>query len=417
MRVYLLFLFSFIISNAIAQDQQQLLEQALFNLPNVSFKKLSSTADSVLHYELQIRQPLDHQHPENGFFYQQATLVHRGYDRPTVLLNDGYWINEYNHELEKMLDANKITMEYRYFGKSKPDSVQWKYLTMKQASADMHVIRQLFGELYKGKWISTGTSKGGSTSIYYNYFYPGDVDMSVAYVAPLDNSLEDLRIYHFFDTIGTPACRKRIFDFQVFLLKHEKEALEKLTAFSKEANLHYTYMGSIGKAFELAVLEYPFAFWQYNGNCDSVPNNKSLDDYIAALEKSFSLFLYADEGIKMFEVNNYQAAAEGGYYGYNIAPYRKYLKHFTSNPSAIVPPLNALPITYDSTLNQKVQDWLADKGNNIIYIYGGHDTWTAAGIFPSNKVNSKRFVLPNASHSTATIKNMDTAMREELLKK
>ncbi len=40
---------------------------------------------------------------------------------------------------------------------------------------------------------------------------------------PLDNSLEDQRLYHFFDTIGTASCRQKIYQFQVFLLRHEKE--------------------------------------------------------------------------------------------------------------------------------------------------------------------------------------------------
>jgi len=72
---------------------------------------------------------------------------------------------------------------------------------------------------------------------------------------------------------------------------------------------------------------------------------------------------------------------------------------------------------YDSTLNENVKKWLDEHGNNMIYIYGGLDTWTSAGIIVSDKVNSKRFVVPGASHSTATIKKMPLTMQQEFTDK
>ena len=40
-------------------------------------------------------------------------------------------------------------------------------------------------------------------------------------------------------------------------------------------------------------------------------------------------------------------------------------------------------------------------------------SWTAAGIVVSDKVNSKRFVVPDATHSTARVKHMDAGMQKE----
>src|ERR1700742_1589762 len=142
--------------------------------------------------------------------------------------------------------------------------------------SDLHAINQLFKNIYKGKWISTGISKGGETTLYYRYFYPKDVDLSLPYVAPLDNSFIDQRLYHFFDTIGTVECRQKLFQFQVFLLQHEREVIAKLQWYAFGSHSHFTYTGSVGKAFEYAVLEYPFAFWQYHGDCDNIPLNKGL---------------------------------------------------------------------------------------------------------------------------------------------
>lgn len=408
---------SFSLTHLMAQTDADRLEREMYDLPGLAFKKISGPADNYLKYELTIRQPLDHQHPEKGFFYQYATLLHKGFNNPTVIETQGYWLDTSRNEVEEMLNGNDINVEYRFYGRSLPDSIQWDYLTIEQATADLHAINGLFRNIYKGKWISTGISKGGETTLYYKYFYPHDVDLSIPYVAPLDNSLEDQRLYHFFDTIGTAACRQKIFQLQVFLLQHEKEAVEKLRWYAIGQNIHFSYTGSIGKSFEYAVLEFPFAFWQYHGECDSIPPGQSLDAGLEYLLKISDIAAFSDEGIKLFEAHYYQAATQSGYYGYKIAPFQKYLHYFTSNPSAAFPPGSAPKKPFDPTLNAKVAAWLAEDGNNIVYLYGGIDAWTAAGIIVSDKVNSKRFVVPNATHSTARVKNMSPDMQHEFAKK
>ncbi len=415
MKIFILFLFCVSFTKGFSQSDELVLEKALYNLPDVSFKKISEPGDMYLKYDLLVKQPLDHAHPEKGFFNQRVILTHKGFNSPTVMETQGYWLNTKRNEIEKITAANNLNIEYRFFGKSLPDSMQWNYLTVQQAMADLHKINQLFRDIYKNKWISTGISKGGSTTIYYKYFFPNDVDLAIPYVAPLDNGLEDKRIYTFLDTIGTQECRDKIKNFQLFLLKHENEAIEKLKWYSIGSDLHYTYTGSIGKSFEYAVLEYSFSFWQYNDDCESVPTNDNLDDYLKALLKTSDIYAFSDEGIKMFEAHCYQAATQCGYYGYNILPFKNYLHYFKENPSAIFTPKSAPIIAFDSSLNQKVQQWLAEKGNNLIYIYGGQDTWTAAGIVVSNNVNSKRFVIPNTNHATARVKNMNLTMQDELL--
>ena len=65
-----------------------------------------------------------------------------------------------------------------------------------------------------------------------------------------DYSLEDTRLYKFLDTVGSTDCRNKIKEFQIFLLKHKNEAIEKLKWYSKGAKLPYEYTGSIGKSFE-----------------------------------------------------------------------------------------------------------------------------------------------------------------------
>lgn len=416
MKQILLFAFCLFAFGAYSQPNKQQLEQELFNLPNVSFTNATKPGDAFLTYDLFVKQPIDHQHPEKGYFNQWVQLKHRGFNNPTVMETHGYGMGRGGNEVEQILNANNVGVEYRYFGKSKPDSMQWEYLTIEQAAADLHAVNQLFNQLYKGKWFSTGISKGGQTTLYYKYFYPEDIDVAIPYVAPIDNALEDIRIYTFLDTIGTPECRKKIFNFQEFLLKNEDKALEKLKWYAKGAKLKFNYTGNIGKSFELAVLEYSFSFWQWGRSCDSIPTNKKLDDYINELIKSSDISFFSDRDIEQFASHYYQAT-QTGYYGYNIAPFKKYIKHFTSNPSAIFPPKSAKSNSFSPELYRNFKNWLDENGNNILYIYGGIDTWSAPRVLVTDRVNSKSFLIPGAHHGTARIKTMPEEMKKEFVGK
>lgn len=412
MKQSLLFAFFFSILSVFAQPDKQQLERALYDLPNVLFTNATKPGDPFLTYDLMVKQPLDHQNPEKGSFYQWVQLKHKGFNLPVVIETHGYGMGRGGNEVEQILNANNIGVEYRFFGKSLPDSLQWEYLTVEQATADLHAVNELFRQLYKGKWFSTGISKGGQTTLYYKYFYPNDVDVAIPYVAPVDNALEDTRIYTFLDTIGTPECRQKIHDFQEFLLKNEDKALEKLKWYSKGAKMKFNYTGNIGKSYELAVLEYSFSFWQWGYPCDSIPTNQKLDDYLTELLKRSNISFFSDRDIEQFAPHYYQAL-QTGYYSYNIAPFKKYIRHFTSNPSAIFPPKSAKPSLFASDLYLNYKKWLDEQANNILYIYGGIDTWSAPRVQLTNRVNSRLFLIPGAHHGTARIKNMPDKMKFE----
>lgn len=181
--------------------EEKKLEEDLFALPDVSFTKISATGEWPVKYMLRIKQPLDHKDKSKGEFHQRVILTHQGYQQPTLMQTQGYELYKGKNELEAALKANHLNIEHRYFGESVPDSIQWKYLTLEQVTADLHKINQLFKPMYKNKWISTGISKGGQTTIFYRFFYPDDVDVSVPYVAPFNEGLEDRRIYTFLDTV------------------------------------------------------------------------------------------------------------------------------------------------------------------------------------------------------------------------
>lgn len=403
-------------SPARAQNEEGELENVLYNLPDVQFKRYSKPQDKYFKYVLRIKQPLDHVHPEKGFFYQSAVLTHKGFDKPTVMETEGYEMSYGGNEIEKLLDANNINVEHRYFGSSKPDSLQWEYLTYEQVTADLHHVNQLFRTIYKNKWISTGVSRGGQTAIYYKSMYPDDIDLVVPYVAPLPNSLEDKRIYHFLDTIGTADCRMKIFNVQRFLLEHEAEAVTKLKWYAKGKDLTFDYFGSLEKAFEYWVLEYPFSFWQIGSTpCDKIPTNRSVDDYLDHLISGVGgIEFIADKSINEWAAHHYMARAQTGYYGYDLRRFRKYLRYVKGeNPSATLVP-TAIPYKpFDSSFIQRLYHWLDDRGDNILYIYGSRDTWSACRAPVSSKVNAISYLIPNANHYQARVRSMPLEMQKD----
>ena len=407
-----LFLQSFCLQ---ADNEEKKLEQLLYDMPGVSFTKLTKPGDTYLQYMLRIKQPLDHLDTSKGYFYQRVVLTHHGFDRPTVMAIQGYELHYGKNELELAFNANLLNIEHRYFSESSPDSLQWKYLTLEQVTADLHRINQLFRGLYKNKWIGTGISKGGQTTIFYRYFYPNDVDVSVPYVAPLNKSLEDKRIYTFLDTVGTKECRNSIFEFQKFMLEHETEVLKKIEWYCKGEGLTFHYFGdTLAKAYELEVLEFSFSFWQWGSKCADIPHSTSIDTCLDYLLKVDNIDFFSDAGMKRYASHYYQAITQMGYYGYNIAPFKPYLKYFKGNPLAAFYPKNSKPSAYSNLLNEKLDSWLKEKGNNIIYIYGGSDTWSATQVIPSAHVNSRSFVLPGKDHGKARIKNMTPQMQKNV---
>ena len=412
---FVFLLAAFLAFNANAQSDEIALEQALYNLPDVTFKKISEPGDPYLKYELKIRQPLDHHDPASKYYYQLVILTHSGFDKPTVMNINGYEIYKAKNEIVEMLHANELNIEYRYFGESVPETIQWKYLNYDQVSNDLHRINQMFRTLYADKWISTGISRGGQTTIIYRYFFPQDVDLAIPYVAPMNKSLEDKRIYAFLDTIGSSECRKRIFEFQVNLLKNEPEMLEKLKWYARGKNIKFNYLGSLGKAFEYAVLEYPFSFWQVGYTpCDKIPENKPEDVMLEHLLEIVDLDFYSDKTMTGFAVHYYQNMTEGGYYGYNAVPFKKYLHYIKEpEPSATFPPKSESYKPFDSGLMDKILAWLDKEGNNFIYVYGGRDTWSACRVSVSNNVNSRLYMVPGANHYEARVINMTPAMQKD----
>ncbi len=401
-----------------AQNVDVPVDSALARLPGVKIiSKMVTHSPYKLEYQLTIKQPVDHNDTTKGYFYQQVHLIHRGFSKPMVMETEGYQGSSRGNELEKMLHCNDLNVEFRYFNKSKPDSLQWQYLTFEQATADLHHINQVFRSLYHTKWISTGISRGGETALTYRYFYPDDVDATVPYVAPMPNDIEDKRIYAFLDTAGGAAVVAKIRNVQLFLLAHEQEALDRQSLSTRR--LHYNTLGSMGAAFEYAVMEYPFSFWQISDiDPKKIPTDSNFSDYYNHFVDVFGgdLSGFSDEESVTPYLPHAYMTYQTGYYKYNIQPFKGYLHYLSgANPTAAFLPASVPRHEYDPEFEIKVNAWIAKKGNNILYIYGGRDTWTACKPEFGAEVNAKRFIVPGANHYAARIRNMPPAMKQQFV--
>ncbi len=412
----------FFAARVFSQSDESVMDSALSKLPGIRvIAKTVNYSPYMLEYQLAIKQPVDHADPDKALFYQQLHLIHRGFSRPMVMETEGYNGRAVGNELEKMLNCNDLNVEFRYFNQSRPDSLQWEYLSFEQATADLHHINEVFRTLYYAKWISTGISRGGETALIYKYFFPADVDATVAYVAPMANDIEDRRIYKFLDTAGGKICVARMRNVQVFMLQHEEEVLKRLPLSVKQ--LHYNALGGLGAAFEYAIMEYPFAFWQITDiDPKDIPVNNNMNDYykhvMSVFDGDFSLFsfLLSDEnGVDPFLPHAYMTY-QTGYYKYNLQPFRNYLHYLKGpNPSAAFLPPNIHRKPFDPEFEKKIIAWLSKSGNNVLYIYGSRDTWTACKEELADGVNARRFMIPRANHFMARVRNMPTAMQQEFV--
>lgn len=373
-------------------------------------------------YTVMFEQPVDWSDPKAGKFQHRVILMHRGFDRPTVMITEGYGASYalpagFENEIAKHLNANLIFVEHRYFLESTPQPRNWKYLTVKNSMDDLHDIRTLLGEIYPRKWLATGISKGGSTTMYYRAFYPNDIDVSVPYVGPMNTGVQDGRHEIFLQNVGTPLQRKAVRDFQIECLKRKTRLLPLFDKFCDEKG--YLFKAENKIIFDYVVLEYAFSLWQWGNPVHKIPSLTASDSeifdylmaqcdpqYFAAPEQNSTLSFFV------------QAAKELGYYGYDILPFTEWLdvKSTKNYLSELFMPKELEDVKYDGTANIKTLNFLKENDVPMIFIYGENDPWSATGICQwldfSTKKNMHLFVDPIGSH-LSRIQTLPPTLRSE----
>jgi len=400
--LFLLFVSNVLFAQSIKQDLDRLSKEYHF-----TYEVLNKGDEFTERYLLWVEQEIDQQHPNGKTFKQRVFLSHKSVDRPMVMVTEGYWANyaenpNYKNELTSILDANQIVIEHRYFAPSIPDSsiFDWKYLTIENAAVDHHRVNEILKQIYHKKWLATGISKGGQTAMYYKYFYPNDVAVTVPVVAPLNFSKEEKRVYRHLETVGTPECRASILAYQTEMLKNKKKYLKKFKKLAKQKGQTYERVGGIEKGYELTVLEFSFAFWQWGSSCGMIPSPEvGAERTVDYLDNIAGINWISDQGIENQQPFFYQAMRQFGMYGYDITPFKEWVS-FDHNPTFEFTFPKGINVKYSPETHHKVDCFVRHKAQNMIFIVGGIDPWGAPSVDLPMETNSLKIVKKGGSHRT-----------------
>ncbi len=388
----------------------------LRGIPGLTVEERPTMLEGYRFFVMTYDQPVDHEAPTGQRFAQRLTLLHRDYAAPVIAHNSGYSVSTRGSrsQLTVLTAGNQLSMEHRYFSPSRPDPADWTKLTIAQAAADQHRITQaLKARIYRGRWLTTGASKGGMTSLFHRRFFPGDVDGTVAYVAPIDYPADAVqsptnRYIAFLENVGTdPACRQKLKDFQNLVLAR-RDAMK--TRMRGEAT--FTEVLGEDRALDFAVVELPFIFWQYGtqSRCSTIPGPTATDAAVFSfLDNTAGVASYGDEDLTAFLPYYHQSATQLGY----PAADESYLVglQFPSQDTAqaYIPAAIPTPAYDEGAAMQDVQTWLATSGERIMLIYGQNDPWTAGAVDLGAASDSYKYIAPGANHgaSLTTLTSQD----------
>lgn len=369
-----------------------------------TFHELESDTFFTERYVLYFQQPLDHNDTGSLQFRQRVFLSHRDFDAPVLFITEGYAADYASHpryinELSGILSSNQVCVEHRYFGESIPEQMDWEHLTIYNAATDHHRIVETLKNIYAGDWVNTGISKGGQTTMYHRYYYPGDVTASVGYVCPLNFSIEDKRVYNFLETVGDEETRRKVREYQTEMLKNKSRYLPEFEALAQKQ--HLTYGMSSEEAYELTVLEYAFAFWQWGKFSSAAIPIPPQDEasMVRHLDRVAGLNWLSNEGIASMQPFFYQALAQIGFYGYDISDFEEWVS-FKENPVFDFTSPEGTTVTYDPKPMIAVDQFIRHHATNMIFIYGETDPWSAPAVDLSGNNNLLKVIKPGGSHMT-----------------
>jgi hypothetical protein len=350
--------------------------------------------------DLTVTQPMDHDDPASVTFEQRIILHHLSEDAPMVLATTGYenFDQEWLMEPALVLPANQIMVEHRYFPPSIPDKADWTKLNIRQAAADFHLITEKLKRIYAGRWLNTGASKGGMTALFHRRFYPGDVDGTVAYVAPFSYGAPDNRYLQFLADINPDGCGEQVRTLQVRFIK-DRVAIGKALIADFDTGPNITTEEQAALFAASTSVYYDWGFWQFSGvdSCALVSSALTSDHDAAQL---LSREIVIGEAIAVGEAYTYQAVSELGYQAISTAHIDAALKEveFPAMPAQPMP-WSVWP-SYHSDSVTDVASWIAQDGEHIMLVYGQYDPWTGGAIDLGQAKDARKFVVPQGNHGS-----------------
>lgn len=432
-KIFLGFIFLLILSVTVWAESPIL--EKLQRIPGVSGIKKMNIETFDEYYEFWFEQPIDHTNPAIGTFKQRVMLGHKNKPQaPMIVEIQGYniWTPEAG-ELAQLLKGNQLTIEHRFFDNSVPEGgIPWDYLTIKQAADDQHeVIQAIKQNIYPdSKWITTGISKGGQTTIFHRYFYPEDVDISVPYVAPLNLEFVDPRIEKFLEKVGSNKggftkfffgndnkkdCRWSVRDFQILCFENIDTLTTMLQEYAEDKEYTFRMVGGVKRALQLMILEYSFSFWQWGHNCSTIPEKEDdIEVIFNHLLTVSSPTFFEDKGIEQQQPFFYAALTEIGMYDYKVKPFKKYLDDKENITFTFTMPAGVKLKPFNDKQMKDIAHWLQTDAEKMLFIYGGIDPWGSTGVDLKENTKCRKYVRGDMDHS-CRIKHFEGATRMDII--
>ena len=396
-----------------SSEEVQDILQKIRALPGVTAVEIVPYYDYPRAFRIDITQPVDHNNPAGQQFTQRMYLSHVDESLPMVFAPSGYAVNERSgQELAGILQSNCLNVTHRYFEGARPDPTDWQYLTIRQAAADHHEIVTLFKTIYTGPWVSAGASKSGLTPLFHKRFYPDDVEAVVAYVAPFMFGTADERYVDYIANIGTQEAREQVHAFQRQALENRGVLTPMFVSWFGENG--YTLTGDPDRRFEDMVLGYGWNYWQYRSRFTTgIPGpNATPEEMLEHLDEVAIFFRSSDEDVVYIQPWLHQAGTEIGYPAMNYDHVQDLLLYDQESLSEAYLRVYGFPLEYNAATIEDIYRWVREEGNNIIFIYGSDDPWSAGAVELTGQTNALIFFHPGGDHR---VQINDLAERDLLL--
>jgi hypothetical protein len=393
--------------------QSSLLASRLSKVPGVNVTAIPNNHYAAF-YTVTLPQHVNHKDKGSATFQQRIFVGLQSLEAPVVMVTDGYGVDyagkpDYQHELAKLLEANLVVVEHRYFGKSQPSPLDYQWLTLKQSAEDVHRVKSLLDTVLVGKWITTGTRKGGQTALAHRMHYPNDAVASVVYGTAVKKGQTILASQLLKPLMETP-CGMRVAQFQAHCFAHKDSLLPLFIAHAAGKNLDFGDL-EMEVVLDYILLEFPYSFWQMGVDCAGLPiltdePALQLDFLLHAVSPKF----YTTATRKRWAPAYFMFYHELGYYEYDLQPFLKYLKAPSYSNQYFAP--KDVVLTFDRSYLQSLRDFLdAPAAHSVYFIYGENDPWALQSTVVSN-----RYVVPNGSHKSK-LADLPEEQRTALLQK
>ncbi len=397
------------------------LRQRLEAIPGMHVTSVDHPRPHQTYFQLTFRQLVDHHDAGGRTFTQRLGILHVGSRRPTTIDTTGYSLFPFPYVTEptRLLHANQVSVEERYFASSIPRHADWSKMTIWQAAADHHRLIQALKSIYHGRWIATGASKGGMASTYHRRFFPADVAGTVAYVAPNDvRNFRDSYV-HFINHAGDkPTCNRKLRVVQKQALKRRDTLVPMVRRENRRhGNTVDATVGSWDRSFEATVEDTPFQFWQYYDAsfCVEIPGADATDRQIYRFFKTFYGWTFnTDEGSANVSTYFYQAAlqlgwpeeAKGAWWLDGLLHYR------LAYSAPALTPRSIRPDHFQVHAMGDIDRWVRHRAQRMLFVYGENDPWSAEAFHVGRgAVDSHVYYAPKGNHGS-TIASLRPRQRD-----